>query len=660
MKEISNQSIAVFMAIVLLFSLVINYEVLKKSKDLENMPMTGAATQASIQICINREPIVNYSCSSYAYVGTRYSCDVDAGGDIDQNLTFYDNTSLFEINHTNVIINFTPTAADIGVHYINITATDNSTCSNNRNSTTFVLNITSTTPAYCGDGSCNAGETCSACAQDCGICPPGEEKKKGRGAGGGGGGGGAGSALFDIDFTQVESKIVTGYEGDRISFTFNGVTAHWIIITDVKQDSIDVSIPSKSAGSIEMKATGSFDINKDGTDDLSITLLNITQGKAKINVKKLAGADMIAKEDTLPIEINPENIKILIRAGESSTYRLILKNVGEYDFKVILNLSSDISNLARISEYEMMMPAKQNRTIGLLMNISASQRPGVYTGRLIVEGLNKIGESITKYFPVVIEIESPEILFDSSIYIAPEYREMLAGQNMTVQVTFFNLKKIEISNITVDYIIKDMDDQIVSMESEEMSLANQKTVTKTMQVPDYAADGDYAFIVQAKYKDTLSTSSQLFRVVKSEEKRIEEAKQLSQQARNIYVYAILISIVIVVFSASLIIGYAKSKISRFEQEQKDDLKKKIEMLENAYEAEYMKMHGLIESAERGKMKELEDYIHKLLDKGFGKDQIKDHLKKYGWLEEHIEHALSNLRIREIEKEINKLRDSLDK
>jgi hypothetical protein len=41
---------------------------------------------------------------------------------------------------------------------------------------TLVFNVTgftnySSTEAYCGDGSCNGGESCSSCAADCGICP---------------------------------------------------------------------------------------------------------------------------------------------------------------------------------------------------------------------------------------------------------------------------------------------------------------------------------------------------------------------------------------------------------------------------------------------------------------------------------------------------------
>jgi hypothetical protein len=55
-------------------------------------------------------------------------------------------------------------------------------------------------PEYCGDGSCNNGETCSTCPQDCGSCDDDDDDN-----GGGGGGGGGGSSSDDETIIILQS-----------------------------------------------------------------------------------------------------------------------------------------------------------------------------------------------------------------------------------------------------------------------------------------------------------------------------------------------------------------------------------------------------------------------------------------------------------------------
>jgi hypothetical protein len=143
MKDISNNSIVLFMCIVLVFALIVNYAVLDKEFNRRAVSFTGAATQGMVQMCINHEPAINHSCSDSASIGVLYTCDFDAFGDTYQNLTFYDNSSFFIIDPSTRIISFTPLSENAGIHYINITATDNSSCSNYASYLNFTLNITS-------------------------------------------------------------------------------------------------------------------------------------------------------------------------------------------------------------------------------------------------------------------------------------------------------------------------------------------------------------------------------------------------------------------------------------------------------------------------------------------------------------------------------------
>ena len=139
MRWNSNNAIAVFAGFILLFSLVLNsYAFIKANQ------ATGAAavSTARVQICVNAPPAINHSCGGTAYVGFLYTCDADAVQDIDQNTTFSDSTHLFDIDPATGLINFTPKLINLGNYSINITATDNSSCSNNINLTILALNIT--------------------------------------------------------------------------------------------------------------------------------------------------------------------------------------------------------------------------------------------------------------------------------------------------------------------------------------------------------------------------------------------------------------------------------------------------------------------------------------------------------------------------------------
>jgi hypothetical protein len=49
------------------------------------------------------------------------------------------------------------------------------------------LDLSANGVLYCGDGSCNNGETCSSCSKDCGSCSSGGDNNGGGGGGGGGG-----------------------------------------------------------------------------------------------------------------------------------------------------------------------------------------------------------------------------------------------------------------------------------------------------------------------------------------------------------------------------------------------------------------------------------------------------------------------------------------
>lgn len=97
--------------------------------------------------CNNTEPSITTIPDQSATAGTAFSYQVSASdADLPTTLTYYDNTSLFDIDSAG-LISFTPQSADVGTHSILITVGDNSTCSNTNATDTFVLTISAAAEA---------------------------------------------------------------------------------------------------------------------------------------------------------------------------------------------------------------------------------------------------------------------------------------------------------------------------------------------------------------------------------------------------------------------------------------------------------------------------------------------------------------------------------
>lgn len=119
--------------------LVITIAVIKICCPYFNATITGMTTATgTLELCVNKPPITDFSnCNTKATLNKVYICDVDV--DDTDNVTFSDNTTLFDINNITGVFTFTPTA--IGTYSFDITTNDRSNCSNNQFVGTFNLSV---------------------------------------------------------------------------------------------------------------------------------------------------------------------------------------------------------------------------------------------------------------------------------------------------------------------------------------------------------------------------------------------------------------------------------------------------------------------------------------------------------------------------------------
>ncbi|MBR9699944.1 hypothetical protein GOV09_05795 [Candidatus Woesearchaeota archaeon] len=140
--KISNNTLAVFVIVLALGSLLGNYYLLQ-SMEAPEPEVTAMVSIARATFCVNAGPTINTSdCNATASVNTPYDCEINATDtDIGTAYNFTDNTTLFDINSTTGEINFTPTIGDIGSYHINFSVFDGSGCSNEYISSIFNLTI---------------------------------------------------------------------------------------------------------------------------------------------------------------------------------------------------------------------------------------------------------------------------------------------------------------------------------------------------------------------------------------------------------------------------------------------------------------------------------------------------------------------------------------
>ncbi|MBW3015350.1 tandem-95 repeat protein [Candidatus Woesearchaeota archaeon] len=98
------------------------------------------------------------------YDVSSYFADVD-GDDLNYSAISIENITIYVDNDTSVFT-FEPETNFLGIRYLTIYAFDPS----NENATSNNITLTVSVGFYCGDGNCDANESCDTCPEDCGSC----------------------------------------------------------------------------------------------------------------------------------------------------------------------------------------------------------------------------------------------------------------------------------------------------------------------------------------------------------------------------------------------------------------------------------------------------------------------------------------------------------
>lgn len=259
-------------------------------------------------------------------------------------------------------------------------------------------------------------------------------------------------------------------------------------------------------------------------------------------------------------EVDNILLKTSIEQGDSLTKNLIVKNLGEETLELKVE-----SNTAFISVDKIELSLLRGEAKDLMIHFDVEDKePGVYLGKLILSGNQELE------VPIIVEIETKELLFDNNIEIPVEYVRTYPGGKVVIENKIFNLENINAGRIEVNYIVMDFSGKTILSEKENVAVENQIITTKVASIPEDSKLGDYLAITIVKYGDSVGTSTYFFKVVK---------KDSTFTWDNFYIWIVFILFLVVI----LFMVYSSRQKDKFllalAEQHKNQLKKESETLQ---------------------------------------------------------------------------------
>ena len=218
------------------------------------------------------------------------------------------------------------------------------------------------------------------------------------------------------------------------------------------------------------------------------------------------------------LETDQTLIKVLLKQGGSITKELAIMNVGDSSLNVEI-LREGVGNILAIKDNAFELSQGETKTVFINFATSDIEKritysPGVYVGKILIRS-----EKETKAVPVVVEIESKDVLFDMNIDLNAQDRVIELGDSRNIEIRLFNLGKVSPANVLMDYEIKGLNGETLFTETETVVVVTQASFYKTVKIPENLNTGEYVFIAKAKYGTSTGTSSYLFEVKAKEVKK---------------------------------------------------------------------------------------------------------------------------------------------
>jgi hypothetical protein len=213
--------------------------------------------------------------------------------------------------------------------------------------------------------------------------------------------------------------------------------------------------------------------------------------------------------------ISPKEIIAPLPRKGFKAYEFVINSPTGDDFDLEIDTSESNDHVDVTQKKFTVYGARENV---VKVTILAGTQLGTSTGKLIFKS-----DIRTVEIPIVVEVESERVIFDSKIDVLPNFKLVDAGDTLKTHITLLPVgPKERTVDAIVTYTIKDLKNNILYTESETFAVHEQMGYDKEIVVPDGLEEGSYVVNIDVLYENAFATSSSLFEVRGEELEEIEE------------------------------------------------------------------------------------------------------------------------------------------
>lgn len=240
--------------------------------------------------------------------------------------------------------------------------------------------------------------------------------------------------------------------------------------------------------------------------------------------------------------------------------------------------------------------AAHNENLNLKINESGTyewkiKNPGSITSLKATGSVTSNGSAkvyIEKDGQKTLVFDSTKQLFDVNVDVLPEYKKILPGDKILVQIALINLRGFGSGAVNVRYDVRDSKGSIIASQNESVFVATQAKFVRELVIPLEISFGTYTAYVEAYTNIIVGTGSDSFEIMP------KSASKYPQDVNRYLLGLAAIIAVIIVFIAGIYglnVRQKKKEIEKLKKlepmERIEKLEKELKALEEAYKSGFI-------------------------------------------------------------------------